>query len=182
MTPQGTLAEKLRCGGAGIPGFFTPTGVNTLVSDGGFPIRCKGELPEILSEPKLQKEFTFRGVKKNYVLEEAITGDFSIIRAKKVDWNGNCVFNLTARNFNPDVARAGRITIVEAEELVAPGQIHPDEVHLPGIYVNRIVQAHKDRIKPIEKLVTTESLKTAKVSGNKELIARRVSSMLKDGM
>lgn len=86
LTPQGTLAEKLRCGGAGIPGFFTPTGCNTLVSEGGFPIRNKGNKTEILSEKKMKKEFSFKGTKKEYVLEEAITGDYSIVRAKKADY------------------------------------------------------------------------------------------------
>jgi len=134
LTPQGTLAEKLRAGGAGIPGFFTSTGVNTLVSDGGFPIRNKGPKGDpIFSDQKLVKKFNFRGVEKDFVFEDAIVGDFSIIRAKKVDKEGNCVFNLTARNFNPDVARAGRICIVEAEEIVEVGAIHPDQIHLPGI-------------------------------------------------
>jgi len=94
---------------------------------------------------------------------------------------GNCVFNLTARNFNPDVGRAGKITIVEAEELVEPGMIHPDEIHLPGIFVNRIIKANKERKKPIEKLVTQESMESGK-GGNKEIIARRVANLLEDGM
>jgi len=91
------------------------------------------------------------------------------------------VFNLTARNFNPDVARAGKITIVEAEELVEPGMIHPDEIHLPGIFVDRIIRANTTRKKPIEKMVTQESMDSGQ-GGNKEIIARRVANLLQDGM
>jgi 3-oxoacid CoA-transferase A subunit len=119
LTPQGTLAEKLRAGGAGIPAFYTPTGVGTLVAKG-----------------KETKEFNGR----TYVLERSLTADFSIVKAWKGDAMGNLVFRRTARNFNPMAATAGKICIAEVEELVPVGAIDPDQVHLPGIYVKRIFQ------------------------------------------
>jgi 3-oxoacid CoA-transferase subunit A len=119
LSPQGTLAERLRAGGAGIPAFFTPTGVGTLVAEG-----------------KDVREFDGR----SYVMERAITTDFAMVKAWRGDALGNLVFRRTARNFNPLVATAGRITIAEVEELVPVGAIDPDAVHLPGIYVKRIFQ------------------------------------------
>jgi len=119
LTPQGTLAEKMRAGGAGIPAFYTATGVGTLVAEG-----------------KDQRQFNGR----EYVLEEAITGDFAIVKAWKADKFGNLVFRKTERNFNPMAATAGKITVVEVEEIVEPGELNPDEIHTPGIYVNRIIQ------------------------------------------
>jgi 3-oxoacid CoA-transferase subunit A len=118
FTPQGTLAEKLRAGGAGIPAFFTRTGVGTVVADG-----------------KEVREFDGH----QYVLERSIVPDVSLVKAQKADRSGNLVFRRTARNFNPNVAMAGKITIVEVEEIVDIGSIDPDDVHLPGIYVHRIV-------------------------------------------
>ncbi len=119
LTPQGTLAEKLRAGGAGIPAFFTPTGVGTLVAEG-----------------KETRDFGGR----RYVLERSLTADFGIVKAWKGDAFGNLVFRKTARNFNPVCAMAGRVTIAEVEELVPVGTLEPDHVHLPGIYVHRIFQ------------------------------------------
>lgn len=118
LTPQGTLAEKLRAGGAGIPAFFTPAGFGTQIADG-----------------KETREFAG----KSYVLEPAITGEFALVKALKGDRYGNLVFEKTARNFNPLCAMAGKITIAEVEELVEVGQIDPDQVHLPGIFVQRVV-------------------------------------------
>ncbi len=118
FTPQGTLAEKLRAGGAGIPAFFTPTGVGTTVAEG-----------------KEVREFHGR----KYVLEQSIVPDVSLVKAWKADRSGNLVFRRTARNFNPAVAMAGRITIAEVEEVVDNGAIDPDHIHLPGIYVRRLV-------------------------------------------
>jgi 3-oxoacid CoA-transferase subunit A len=118
FTPQGTLAEKLRAGGAGIPGFYTRTGVGTVVAEG-----------------KEIREFDG----KQYVLERSIFADIALVKAQKADRSGNLVYNLTARNFNPNAAMASRMTIVEVEELVENGQIDPDQVHTPGIYVKRIV-------------------------------------------
>lgn len=119
LTPQGTLAERLRAGGAGIPAFYTPTGVGTLVAEG-----------------KETREFNGR----NYILEKAITGDFALVKAWKADPFGNLIFRKTARNFNPMMAAAGKITVAEVEELVEYGEIDPDHVHVPGIYVQRVIR------------------------------------------
>lgn len=118
FTPQGTLAEKLRAGGAGIPAFFTPTGVGTMVAEG-----------------KETREFDG----KTYLMERALVPDVSLVKAWMADRSGNLVFRRTARNFNPNVAMAGRITIAEVEQVVANGEIDPDAVHLPGIYIDRLV-------------------------------------------
>lgn len=120
LVPQGTLAERIRAGGAGIPGFYTATGVGTLVAEG-----------------KEHKVFDGR----TYLLERGIVGDFSLIKAWKADTLGNLVFRKTSRNFNPIAATAGKVTIVEAEEIVQAGELHPDDIHTPGIYVQRIVQS-----------------------------------------
>jgi 3-oxoacid CoA-transferase subunit A len=136
LTPQGTLAEKLRAGGSGIGAFFTQTGVGTQVAEGGLPWRYASDGSVALSSPK--KETRMIG-DKEYVLEEAIATDFALIRAAKVDHAGNAVFHRAARNFNVVVAMAGRITICEAEEVVEVGSIDPDDVHLPGVYVHRII-------------------------------------------
>lgn len=119
LTPQGTLAEKMRAGGAGIPAFYTATGYGTPVGEG-----------------KEVKDFDGRP----YILEHAITGDFAIVKAWKADTYGNCVYRHTAQNFNPMAATAGKITIVEAEEIVEPGELSPSEIHTPGIYVNRVIK------------------------------------------
>ncbi len=135
FTPQGTLAEKLRAGGAGIPAFFTKTGVGTLVAEGK-------ELREFDGE--------------TYVMERALVPDVSLVKAAVADKSGNLRFNLTARNFNPAVAMAGKICIVEVEKIVEVGEIAPDDVHLPGIYVHRIV-LNATPEKRIEKRTITES-------------------------
>lgn len=139
FTPQGTLAEKLRAGGAGIPAFFTKTGVGTLVAEG-----------------KELREFEVDGVKETFVMELALHPDVSLVKAHVADKSGNLRFNLTARNFNPAVAMAGKICVVEVEEIVEVGELAPDDIHLPGIYVHRIVlnQAPEKRI---EKRTITET-------------------------
>ena len=118
FTPQGTLAEKLRAGGAGIPAFFTPTGVGTVVAEG-----------------KETREFNGR----KYLMERSLVPDISLVKAAVADKSGNLRFHLTARNFNPAVAMAGKITVVEVEKIVENGELKPDDVHLPGIYVKRLV-------------------------------------------
>ena len=133
LTPQGTLAEKMRAGGAGIPAFYTATGYGTPVGEG-----------------KEVKEFDGRP----YILEHAITGDFAIVKAWKADKFGNCVFRHTAQNFNPMAATAGKITVVEVEEIVEPGSLSPSEIHTPGIYVNRIIKGEFE--KRIERRVVTK--------------------------
>lgn len=124
LTPQGTLAEKLRAGGAGIPAFYTATGYGTLVAEG-----------------KEVREFKGR----HYVLEKSITGDFAIIKGWKADWYGNVVYHHTAQNFNPAAATAGHITVVEVEEIVEPGTLEPNQIHTPGIYVDRLIQGRFEK-------------------------------------
>ena len=118
LTPQGTLAEKLRAGGAGIPAFYTQTGVGTLVAEG-----------------KEVREFEG----KEFILEKSLTADVALVKAYKADKAGNLIFRKTARNFNPECAMAGKITVAEVEQVVEIGELDPDDIHLPGIYVNRIV-------------------------------------------
>ncbi|ALU42232.1 MULTISPECIES: CoA transferase subunit A [Pseudoalteromonas] len=131
LTPQGTLAEKMRAGGAGIPGFYTATGYGTPIAEG-----------------KEVKEFDGRP----YILEESITGEFAIVKAWKADRYGNLVFRHTAMNFNPMAATAGKITVAEVEEIVEPGELAPSEIHTPGIYVNRVIQGSFE--KRIERVTT----------------------------
>ncbi len=118
LTPQGTLAEKCRAGGAGIPAFFTPTGYGTVVAEG-----------------KETREFDG----KMYVLEDALVSDFSLVKAWKADTMGNLIYRKTARNFNPMMAQAGRITVAEVEEIVKPGELDPNDIHTPGIFVDRVI-------------------------------------------
>lgn len=136
LTPQGTLAEKIRAGGAGIPAFYTPTGVGSMVAEGGLPMRYNknGDIIKI-SEPKEIR--VFNG--KDYVLEEALTADVAIIRAQCADPFGNLIFNKTARNFNPIMAMAAKTCIVEVEKMVGLGELNPDHIHLPGVYVKHII-------------------------------------------
>jgi 3-oxoacid CoA-transferase subunit A len=150
LTPQGTLAERMRAGGAGIGAFFTPTGVGTLVSEGGLPWRYHADGTVALASPAKEVR-TFHG--KEMVLEESIVTDVALVRAAKVDRAGNCVFHASARNFNVPAAMSGRMTVVEAEEVVEIGEIGPDEVHLPGVFVQRIVQLTPEQAtrKDIEK-------------------------------
>jgi 3-oxoacid CoA-transferase subunit A len=136
LVPQGTLAERLRAGGCGIPGFYTPAGVGTQVADGGLPWRYAPDGSVAVASPRKEtREFGGR----SYVLEEGIVCDFGLVRAARGDTHGNLVFHESARNFNPLCAMAGRVTIAEVEELVAPGELDPDTIHLPGIFVARVV-------------------------------------------
>ncbi|TSE01713.1 CoA transferase subunit A [Skermania sp. ID1734] len=140
LTPQGTLAERMRAGGAGIPAFFTPAGVGTQVADGGLPLRYDGNGGvAVASKPKETREFD--GV--TYVLERGIVTDYALVHAWKGDRHGNLVYRRSARNFNLPAATAGRITIAQVEELVEPGVLDPDEVHTPGIFVQRVVHVGK---------------------------------------
>jgi 3-oxoacid CoA-transferase subunit A len=132
FSPQGTLAERMRAGGAGIPGFFTRTGIGTLVAEG-----------------KEHKEF--EGI--TYILERGIRADVALVKAWKADLHGNLIYRRTARNFNPNAATCGKITVAEAEIIVQPGELDPDEIHTPGIFVHRLVH-HPDPEKRIEKRTT----------------------------
>jgi 3-oxoacid CoA-transferase subunit A len=152
LTPQGTLAERLRAGGSGIAGFYTQTGVGTHVEQGGIPQLYDGKGGiSIVSAPKDTRVFDLAGTETTFVLEEAITTDFALVHAKLGDRHGNLVFNKSARNFNPLAAMAGRVCIAQVEKLVEPGEIDGDLIHLPGIYVHRIVEVGTDIEKPIER-------------------------------
>ena len=140
LTPQGTLAEKMRAGGAGIPAFYTATGVGTPVAEG-------------------KDERAFNG--RDYILEESIVGDFAIVKAWKADRYGNLVFRKTARNFNPMAATAGKITVVEVEEIVEPGQLDPDQIHTAGIYVDRLI------LGTFEKRIEQRTIRPSSTQGDK---------------
>ncbi|MGQ7788096.1 CoA transferase subunit A [Nesterenkonia sp. PF2B19] len=153
LVPQGTLAEKMRAGGAGIPAFYTRSGVGTQVAEGGIPMKYDGAGGVAQeSPPKEVRPFTVHdGRELEFVLEESIVTDFSLVHAAKGDRHGNLVFNKAARQFSPDAAMAGRICIAQVEELVEPGEIDPDTVHLPGVFVHRVVEVGTEIEKPIEK-------------------------------
>ena len=156
LVPQGTLAERLRAGGAGIPAFYTPAGVGTQIAEGGLPLRYgPGGTIAMASEPKETREFG--GTR--YVLERAITCDFGLVRAWKGDRYGNLVFHESSRNFNPLCAMAGRITIAEVEHLLEPGTIEPDAIHLPGVFVQRVIALTPEQVglKRIEKRTVRQS-------------------------
>ena len=142
LTPQGTLAERMRAGGSGIGAFYTPTGVGTVVADGGLPWRYHPDGTVAVASPPKEVR-SFGGTEM--VLEEAIVTDFALIRAAVADRAGNCCFHAAARNFNPPAAMAGRITVVEAERVVEVGDLGPDEIHLPGIFVDRIVALNPEQ-------------------------------------
>src|SRR5688572_8371620 len=161
LTPQGTLAERMRAGGSGIPGFYTATGVGTQVAEGGLPWKYDTDGNVVVSSPpKETKVFaaaTSDGVvEKEYVLEEAIVADFGLVRAWKGDRHGNLIYRQSARNFNPLAAMCGRITIAEVEELVEPGELDPNDIHTPGVYVQRVVALTPEQAadKRIEKVTT----------------------------
>ena len=133
LNPQGTLAERLRAGGSGIPAFFTPAGFGTPIAEG-----------------KETREYGGR----SYVLEHGLTGDFGLVHAKVGDRHGNLIFDRTTRNFNPLCAMAGRITIAEVEELVEPGDLNPDHIHVPGVFVQRVVEGKGQHENRIERVTT----------------------------
>ena len=159
LTPQGTLAERLRAGGAGIPGFYTRTGFGTK-----------------LTEDKDVRAFDGR----EYVLERAIHADVSIVKAWKGDTLGNLVFRKTSRNFNPMIATCGKVTVAEVEELVEPGQIDPDHVHTPGIYVDRIIKGTNYE-KRIEFRTVSGAAAGKKDSPIRDVMAKRAAQELRDG-
>ncbi|KAJ3095717.1 Succinyl-CoA:3-ketoacid coenzyme A transferase 1, mitochondrial [Phlyctochytrium planicorne] len=194
LIPQGTLAERLRAGGAGIPAFFTATAAGTSVQTGGIPIKYnpaagKGKEPSILSEPREVR--TFNG--RSYVMEQAITGDFALIKAWKADELGNLVFRRTGFNFNVPAAKAGKITIAEVEEIVPVGALSPEEIHVPGVFVDRVFKGEKYE-KRIERLTLNDG-KSLAVPGKRgkgalsdegaqrrERIVRRAAKEFRDGM
>ena len=170
LTPQGTLAEKLRCGGAGIPAFYTATGIGTPVAEGGMPWRYDADGGVAVASPaKPTQDFTVAGERRSYVLEESITTDFALVRAARGDRHGNLVFSQAARNFNPVAAMAGRVTVAEVEELVEPGELDPDAVHLPGVYVTRVLALTPEQAssKRIERRTTVQPRPRADPSGTR---------------
>jgi 3-oxoacid CoA-transferase subunit A len=140
LTPQGTLAERMRAGGSGIPAFFTATGVGTQVAEGGLPWKYDADGNVVVSSPPKQTQmFATAEGDKEFVLEHAIVADFGLVRAWKGDRHGNLIYRDSARNFNPLAAMCGRVTIAEVEQLVEPGELDPNQVHTPGVFVQRVV-------------------------------------------
>ena len=157
LTPQGTLAERMRAGGSGIPAFFTATGVGTQVAEGGLPWKYDAEGNVIVSSPpKEVRTFNTAEGEKEFVLEEAIVADYGLVRAWKGDRHGNLIYRQSSRNFNPLAAMCGRVTIAEVEELVEPGELDPNDIHTPGVYVQRVVALTPEQAadKRIEKTTT----------------------------
>ncbi|KAJ8285374.1 hypothetical protein GJAV_G00026090 [Gymnothorax javanicus] len=183
LTPQGTLAERIRAGGAGIPAFFTATGYGTLIQEGGSPIKYnKDGSIGIASEEREVRDFNGR----HYVMEKAITGDFALVKAWKADRAGNVVFRKTARNFNQPMCKAAKITIVEVEEIVDVGSFAAEDIHIPSIYVHRIVKGDH-----FEKRIEKRTVKKAQAEKPKpkkesdlvrERIIRRAALEFQDGM
>lgn len=159
LIPQGTLAERLRAGGCGIPAFYTPAGAGTMVADGGLPWRYTPEGDVQIASPA-KEVVEFDG--QPCVLEHAIRTDYALVRAAKGDRHGNLVFNKSTRNFNPLAAMAGRVTLAEVEELVEPGDLDPDQVHLPGIFVQRVVELTSEQAadKQVERRTVSEPTST----------------------
>ncbi|PLB37210.1 3-oxoacid CoA-transferase [Aspergillus candidus] len=183
LCPQGTLAERIRCGGAGIPAFFTPTGVHTFLQDGKIPARLD-ESGKVLEHGRVRETRSFNG--KTYLMETALTGDVAILRAWKADEAGNCVFRYTTKAFGPIMAKAAALTIVEAENIVPVGSIDANDVDLPGIFVNRIVPAAEDKHIEITKLRSDDQASEGKSAPEAALvqrnrIARRAAKELKQG-
>lgn len=181
LTPQGTLAERIRAGGAGIPAFFTPTGYGTIIQEGNVVVKYDSDKnPEISGEPRDVQRFDGR----EYMMEKAITGDFALIKAWKADKAGNLIFRKSARNFNPVMCKAAKVTIVEAEEILEIGQLDPEQVHVPGIYVNRIVKGrnYEKRIEKVKTNVAVKSKKSTPASKARDRIIRRAALEFKDGM
>ena len=188
LCPQGTLAERIRAAGAGIPAFFTPTGVSTFIQTGEIPTRL-GTDPttkqSVVLEPGKPRETRIFN-NKTYVMETALPGDVAILRAWKVDEAGNCVFRYTTKAFGPIMAKAARCTIVEAENIVKVGELEPNDIHLPGIFVDRIVPATREKFIEMEKLreepgaESQQDLSPALARRNR--IAKRAAKELKNGM
>ncbi len=140
LTPQGTLAERMRAGGSGVPAFYTATGVGTQVAEGGLPWRYNDQGQVVVSSPaKEVRMFATVEGEKEFVLERAIVADYGLVRAWKGDRHGNLVYRLSAQNFNPLAAMCARVTVAEVEELVEPGELDPAQVHTPGVFVSRVL-------------------------------------------
>jgi len=183
LTPQGTLAERVRAGGAGVPAFFTPTGYGTLIHQGGAPIKYNSDgTVQIASQPREHR--VFNGI--NYIMEEAITGDYALVKAWKADRMGNLIFRKSARNFNAPMARAAKVTIAEVEEIVDVGSFSPEEIHIPSVYVHKLLLGGDNYEKRIERLTLTKEDEPGKVKSEAALIRdriiRRAALEFQDGM
>ncbi|KAJ5905259.1 Succinyl-CoA:3-ketoacid coenzyme A transferase 1 [Penicillium subrubescens] len=184
LTPQGTLAERCRSGGAGIPAFYTPAAFGTVVQTGDLPLRHNSDgTVALYSQPRDTKVFDG----KSYIMEEAIKGDYAFVKAWKADKLGNCQFRYSAANFNGAMGRNAKMTIVEAEHIVEPGEIDPAAIHLPGIYVKRVIQSTTE--KKIEKYTfakeegaDTSALGKGDTASKRERIVRRAAKEFKNGM
>uniref|UniRef100_A0A9J7ZW67 Succinyl-CoA:3-ketoacid-coenzyme A transferase n=1 Tax=Cyprinus carpio carpio TaxID=630221 RepID=A0A9J7ZW67_CYPCA len=178
LTPQGTLAERIRAGGAGIPAFFTPTGYGTLIQEGGSPIKYNKD-GSIAIESKSREVREFNG--RHYVMEKAIRGDFALIKAWKCDKAGNLIFRKTTRNFNQPMCKAAKVTIVEVEEIVDIGSFGPEDIHIPSIYVDRVIEGAS-----YEKRIESSKEEKPKVKQDsditRERIIRRAALEFEDGM
>jgi len=190
LVPMGTMAERMRAAGAGIPAFYTRTGTGTLLQHGGLPARYSSDGHRRQVKDSKHRESAFfpvpgkPGQEHEYILEHAISGDYAFVKAWKADTEGNLVYRKTARNHNPAVATAGKITIAEVEEIVPAGTLDPDMIHTPGIYVKRVVQG--ERMGVIERLTLADapssfSPATSKADAMRERIVRRAALELQDG-
>ncbi|XP_007447698.1 PREDICTED: succinyl-CoA:3-ketoacid coenzyme A transferase 1, mitochondrial [Lipotes vexillifer] len=183
LTPQGTLAERIRAGGAGVPAFYTSTGYGTLVQEGGSPIKYnKDGSIAIASKPREVREFNGQ----HFILEEAITGDFALVKAWKADRAGNVIFRKSARNFNLPMCKAAETTVVEVEEIVDIGSFAPEDIHIPKIYVHRLIKGEKYE-KRIERLSIRKEEDVKTTSGKpgdnvRERIIKRAALEFEDGM
>ena len=186
LTPQGTLAERCAAGGKGIPAFYTPAAVGTVVQTGEIPLRYTSD-GGVASYGKPRDVKVFNG--KSYIMEEAIPGDYAFVKAYKADKLGNCQFRLAAQNFNGAMGRNAKVTIVEAEHIVEPGEMDPVAVHLPGIYVTKVIQSTAE--KRIEKVTNSkeegeQDVKAALGKGDtaskRERIVKRAAQEFKNGM
>ena len=158
LTPQGTHAERLRAGGSGIAAIFTQTGVGTQVADGGLPqVYAADGSVAVASKPKQVQQFEVDGELRDFVLEEAIRTDFALVHAAVGDRHGNLIFNKSARNFSPLAAMAGTVCIAQVERLVEPGELDPDQIHLPGVFVHRVVEVGPDIEKRVERRTVQEA-------------------------
>lgn len=184
FVPQGTLAERIRAAGAGIPAFYTPTAFGTIIHTGGAPIKYSSDKSICVTSEK-KEERIFNG--RNYIMEESILGDFALVKAWKADKAGNLIFRKSASNFNPPMCKAAKITIAEVEEIVEIGDIPPEQIHVPSIYVQRIIKGNKyeKRVERLKIRQSNEDFSKREITpraAKREKIIRRAALELKDGM
>lgn len=182
LTPQGTIAARLHAAGAGMPAFYTPTGAGTIYAQGGIPIRYKKGQPGVVEVESEARETRVFDDGIEYVMEHAVKTDLALVKAYKADTNGNLIFRGTSQNSNPECAMSGRMCVVEAEHIVPAGELSPDEIHLPGVYVHRVIPATLNH-KPIERLRLQDTSNTSGgvVKGGRGRIMRRAAKEFKDG-